>query len=64
MEMMKTITPTINALASSLCLNLGLTKAAEKLDPIASHADQAQSALSGGPCMPSAPCAYTPRNRR
>lgn len=32
---MKTITPSLRGLASSLLLNAGLTKAAEKLDPVA-----------------------------
>lgn len=62
--MMKTITPTLNGLASSLFLNLGLTKAAEKLDPIASQAKHDPSLLSVGPCTPCIPSAYTPRNRR
>ncbi len=58
---MKSITPTISGLASSLFLNVGLTHLAEKLDTIAHH--QIRSA-SG----PSAPCVFPtmfrPRSRR
>lgn len=32
---MKTFTPSLRGLASSLLLNAGLTKVAEKLDPVA-----------------------------
>jgi len=62
--MMKPITPTLSGLASRILLKLGLRKAAEKLDPIAGQAKYDPSALSVGPCLPSSPCAYTPRNRR
>jgi hypothetical protein len=60
---MKTITPSLRGLASSLLLNVGLTQAAEKLDPIAAHQTKgapARSALATQPCTP---CLYTMRSR-
>ena len=64
METMKTITPSLNGLASSLLLNLGFSKAAEKLDPVAVHQTKHDAVLSGGPCVTCVPSAYMPRNRR
>jgi hypothetical protein len=60
---MKTITPSLHGLASSLLFNLGLTKAAEKLDPSA-MGQVGQAVSSDGPCFPTIPSAYSPRVRR
>lgn len=52
---MKTITPSLRGLASSLLLNVGLTQAAEKLDPVAGHQtknDQGTGALATMGCSP------------
>ncbi len=55
---MKTITPSLSGLASSLFLNVGLTKVAEKLDPMRGH----QVVGNAGPSAPTViPCAFTPR---
>jgi len=61
---MKTITPSVHRLASSLFLNLGLTKAAEKLDPLAVHQTKHDAILSNRPCVTCLPCQYSGRNRR
>lgn len=59
---MKSITPTISGLASSLFLNVGLTQIAEKLDMIANHQTRAAGALSAQFCT--APSSFTPRRSR
>ena len=66
---MKSITPTINGLASSLCLNVGLTKLAEKLDPVFNHQHHGEVLLnrtdrSGGVQGTSWPCSFSPRPSR
>jgi hypothetical protein len=59
---MKTITTTINGLASSLFLNVGLTRLAQKLDPV-SHGSYERLAEAHGPAI-TAPCSFTPKARR
>lgn len=64
---MKSITPTINGLASSLCLNVGLTKLAEKLDPVATFHGEIMinsTDRSGGVQASTWPSLYTPRPSR
>jgi hypothetical protein len=61
---MKTITPSLRGLASSLLLNVGLTQAAEKLDPIAAHQTKGGVALGAlATTQPCTPCLYTMRSR-
>ncbi|MDB6114813.1 MAG: hypothetical protein JWQ83_1386 [Lacunisphaera sp.] len=56
---MKTIKNTINGLASSLLLTVGLTNIAEKLDPTQFQAGTSGWAInSAEPCI--AVCAFTP----
>lgn len=52
---MKTIASTLNGLASSLCLNLGLTQVAQKLDPVSNHngSELTRDAMSVAYCAPS-----------
>jgi hypothetical protein len=66
MLLMNSITHTFNGLASSLLLNVGLTQAAQKLDPISksgSHsATSVQTAAATYPCAFAAatyPCAFS-----
>jgi hypothetical protein len=61
--MMKTIAPTLHGLASTMLLNLGLIKAAEKLDPLLASQDVRKDALSAGACTACVPCHYRPRRR-
>jgi len=64
---MKSITPTLNGLASSLCLNVGLTKLAEKFDPVASHHGEVlmnRTDRSGGVQATVVPCNFSPRPSR
>ncbi len=57
---MKSITHTINGLASSLLLNAGLTQAAQKLDPISlKRTANVQNVLSSESCT--FPCNFTPK---
>ena len=53
---MKTITTTLSGLASSLFLNVGLTRAAQKLDPV-SHQNCEICAEAAVPAL-SAPCQF------
>jgi hypothetical protein len=53
---MKTITTTLNGLASSLLLNVGLTHAAQKLDPV-SHQNCEICAEAVAPAL-TAPCLF------
>ena len=49
---MNTINNTLNGLASSLLLNIGLTSIAEKLDPMQNLAESANRVLSAAePCV-------------
>lgn len=59
---MKSITPTISGLASSLFLNFGLTRIAEKFDQTANHQVNNPGGLSAQYCA--VPCNFTPRPRR
>jgi len=59
---MKTITPTVSGLASSLFLNVGLTRIAEKLDLISNHQTPASGAVSAQFCS-TAPCNFPARAR-
>lgn len=64
---MKSIAPTLNGLASSLCLNVGLTKLAEKLDPVALHHGEVmlnRTDRSGGVQATTYPCLFSPRPSR
>jgi hypothetical protein len=63
---MKAITPTISGLASSLCLNVGLTKLAEKFDPVACHGEvmMNRTTRSGGVQATTLPSLYSPRPSR
>lgn len=55
---MNSITHTINGLASSLFLNVGLTQIAQKLDPVsATKCEQSQFALSSE--ISTLPCNFT-----
>jgi hypothetical protein len=56
---MKSITPTLSGLASSLFLNVGLTRVAEKLDPARTYQVKTSEAFSSGPTT--VPCLFTPR---
>lgn len=61
---MKTITPSLRGLASSLLLNVGLAQAAEKLDPIARHQTKGVHALGAlATTNPCAPSMFTMRSR-
>lgn len=56
---MNSINNTINGLASSLLLNVGLTSVAEKLDPVQVQVDRNNDGtLSAPPCV--AICNFTP----
>jgi hypothetical protein len=59
---MKAITPILRGLTSSLLLNAGLTKVAEKLDPVADNQVKLSNAggLAAFTCCPSA---FTARRR-
>jgi hypothetical protein len=59
---MKSITPLLSGLASSLFLNVGLTRLAEKLDPMVKH--HRQTDYSGPVYASAIPCAFTPRAAR
>lgn len=63
---MNKINHAINGLASSLLLNVGLTHAAEKLDPMVkqtmSSTVAAKSTMSCEPCI--YPCYFTPETGR
>jgi len=59
---MKSITPTLSGLASSLFLNVGLTQLAEKFDTIANHQTRTTGGLSAQFCV--TPCGFTPRRNR
>jgi len=59
---MKTITPTIRGFASSLFLNVGLGKIAEKLDPITGSKSELTQRNGVIPVQACAPCAFTPRS--
>jgi hypothetical protein len=64
---MKSITPTITGLASSLCLNVGLTKLAEKLDPVATDHGELmlnRTGRSGGVQATNWPTFFSPRPGR
>ena len=56
---MNSITHTIKGLASSLFLNIGLTKFAEKLDPIGSGHRQVLDMPSAMFCTACEPCNFT-----
>jgi len=56
---MKSITPLLRGLASSLFLNVGLTRVAERLDPMVKHHNQA--AHAGPVFSTNFPCNFTPR---
>lgn len=66
---MKTIN-SLNGLASSLLLNVGLTQIAQKLDPISNNAVEVASVESCGFTAPcnftscgfTAPCNFTPKS--
>jgi len=61
---MKSITPTLSGLASSLFLNVGLTGFAEKLDPVTgtkSELIRKGEGLASGTCV--VPCAFPDRSR-
>jgi len=62
-EAMKSITATISGLASSLFLNAGFCRIAEKLDPIASL--RSTAAVSGPTVLTAAntcyPCFFSPK---
>ena len=61
---MKSITSTLNGLVSSLLLNVGLTRAAEKLDPLASQsAANLQNSGSALATISCSPCHYSTRRR-
>lgn len=57
---MKSITYTINGLASSLLLNAGLTRIAQKLDPVSAKPSisSANNLSCGGTNFP---CSFTPK---
>lgn len=56
---MKNITSSINGLASSLLLNVGLTQVAQKLDPVsATKCGTAPAAISAEFSV--GPCSFTP----
>jgi hypothetical protein len=60
---MKSITPTISGLASSLFLNVGLSKLAEKLDPVTgSKSEIVQRSAGALPVQACIPSAFTPRS--
>lgn len=59
---MKSITPLLSGLASSLFLNAGLTRLAEKLDPMVKH--HTQTDYSGPVFACTYPCTFTPRPAR
>jgi len=64
---MKSITPTISGLASSLCLNVGLTKLAEKLDAVATYHGEVmvnRTDRSGGVQATNWPTYFSPRPSR
>ena len=59
---MKTITTTLNGLASSLLLNAGLTQFAQKMDPVSSRPTEFTPEAHGPAyCWPSA---FTPKPRK
>jgi len=61
---MKSITPTLHGLASSLLLNVGLTRIAEKLDPLANQSTASlQNGGSALACIACSPCHYSTRRR-
>jgi hypothetical protein len=57
---MKTITHSLNGLASSLLLNLGLSRVAQKLDPVSRSKRHVWVGLNGGASY-TLPCNFTPK---
>ena len=57
-SLMNSITHTISGLASSLCLNVGLTQVAQKLDPVTMSKPQSMAeAISAEICA--TPCYFS-----
>jgi len=61
---MKQITSSLNGLASSLLLNVGLTKIAEKLDPVCSDRSQLVELHDAATCSYSVVCEFGVRQQR
>ena len=59
---MNSINNTLNGLASSLLLSVGLTSVAEKLDPVQSQSGKSSGVMGSGKTCESCvwPCAFTP----
>ncbi|MBI2497182.1 MAG: hypothetical protein HYV75_04430 [Opitutae bacterium] len=62
LPLMNSINNTINGLASSLFLNVGLTSVAEKLDPVNGRLDKASNTDMSGKSVASCvwTCNFTP----
>jgi len=60
---MKFIAP-LSGFASSLCLSVGLLRAAEKLDPVSHGAAAARAAAEAHPAQACLPCNFTARTGR
>jgi hypothetical protein len=61
---MKNITSTLSGLSSSLFLNVGLTKIAEKLDPVVSNRSQLVEMRDAMACVACTPCNFGVRRQR
>jgi hypothetical protein len=60
---MKQVTSTLSALSSSILLNVGLTRFAEKLDPIASNRSQLIEMPGVRACSICAVCSFGARRQ-
>lgn len=61
---MKAITPTINGLASSLFLNVGLVNLAQRLDPVSQSKEAMLNVVPNGGVSATIPCNFSAKPSR